>query len=239
MHAPAVKDKVDTIAQARLYKVIVLRDPAVRILSDFFYTMSGAWVPEHFEQWGAMFPEAYKAVQEGDFKKFIQSPNDSMNDMVLQLVPHLNKTVADGQVLNEALNELRRCKVVLLQPYLPQGLMMIEGIFGIKPQNIDTRFMHVRKSDPDPKREAMEKDQELMAMARQGAWADTILYQEAERIFFTLFTQFLNNRGEIVTDIHESLAKYAVAPEGTKPIANAPLKKNGENKAEHKHADLR
>jgi hypothetical protein len=36
-------------AQARLYLVAVLRDPAQRIVSDYFYTMHGAWVPEQFK----------------------------------------------------------------------------------------------------------------------------------------------------------------------------------------------
>jgi hypothetical protein len=29
--------------------VAVLRDPATRIVSDYFYTMHGAWIPENFK----------------------------------------------------------------------------------------------------------------------------------------------------------------------------------------------
>jgi hypothetical protein len=54
-------------------------------------------------------------------------------------------------------------------------------------------------------------------------WADQVLYDEAKRIFFAVFTAFLQSRGEPVPDILVALEKYKNGPIVAKPRSHAEL----------------
>lgn len=46
--------------------------------------------------------------------------------------------------------------------------MLMEHIFGLKIRDPKIFDMHIRKSESDPERDAIESDPELMALARKG-----------------------------------------------------------------------
>jgi hypothetical protein len=200
-----------TIARSQLYKVVVLREPVLRTLSDFYFAIQGGWVEDGFAIWKQWYPEAWKAIVEKNFTKYVITPSDNLNDMTLQLA-RSNKKFADLAALEQALIELRKCKLVLLAEYMPQGLLMLEHVFGVRATNQEIYTKKVRISKKDNSRSAIEKDDGLMELARKGCWADQILYEEAKKIFFSVFTRFLQSRGDPVTNVTEALARYELGP---------------------------
>lgn len=199
------------IARSQLYKVVVLRDPVLRTLSDFYFAIQGGWVEDGFAIWKNWYPEAWKAIEERNFTKYVITPSDNLNDMTLQMA-RSNKKLADLAALEQALIELRKCKLVLLAEYMPQGLLMLEHILGVRATNQEIYTKKVRISKKDTGRNAIEKDEVVMELARKGCWADMILYEEAKKIFFSVFTRFLQSRGDPVTNVTEALARYELGP---------------------------
>jgi len=199
------------IARSQLYKVVVLRDPVLRTLSDFYFAIQGGWVEDGFAIWKQWYPEAWKAIAEKNFTKYVVTPSDNLNDMTLQMA-RSNKKLADAASLDQALIELRKCKLVLLAEYLPQGLLMLEHVLGVRATNQEIYTKKVRISKKDNSRSAIENDAGLMQLARKGCWADQILYEEAKKIFFSVFTRFLQSRGDPVTNVTEALARYELGP---------------------------
>jgi len=127
-------------------------------------------------------------------------------------VEHLGVEPSDGPGACVGQIELRKSKVVLLAEYLPQGLLMLEHILGVRASNPEIYNKKVRISKKDNSRTLIEKDEAVMQLARKGCWADQILYEEAKKIFFSVFTRFLQSRGDPVTNVTEALERYELGP---------------------------